>query len=159
VALAPLRDPALVPSAVAQALRMREQPGVPLVDTLVSSLEGKRAAVLLDNAEHVLSGASQVAARLRDADGPTVVLTSRERLQHQVQRVWPVPQRSDRDGSPFSTARARQLDPAFVLSAAAEELCRRLDQLPLALELAAARTLLFSPEQLLERLSERLDLL
>jgi predicted ATPase/class 3 adenylate cyclase len=159
VALAPLRDPALVPSAIAQALQVREQPGVPLVETLVSHLRGKRAVVLLDGAEHVLPGVVQAAARLRDADGPTTLVTSRERLQLQGEHVWPVPPLSERDGSVLFVARARQLDPAFAPSAAAEELCRRLDQLPLALELAAARTVLFSPEQLLERVPQWLDLL
>jgi predicted ATPase len=159
VSLAPLRDASLVPSAVAEGLSVQEQPGVSLLETLVGSVQGKRAAVLLDNAEHVLAGVAQVAVRLRDADGPTVLVTSRERMQLQGEHVWPVPPLRDRDGVVLFATRARQLDPSFAPSAAVEELCRRLDQLPLAIELAAARTVLFTPEQLLERLSERLDLL
>ena len=159
VPLAPLRDTALVPSAVAQALQLREQPGAPLIEALVTCLRGQRAAVLLDNAEHVLSGVANVAARLLEAAGPTVLVTSRERLQLQGEHAWPVPPLSERDSIDLFAARARQLDSTFAPTAAAEELCRRLDQLPLALELAAARTALFSPEQLLERVAQRLDLL
>src|SRR5207244_1792437 len=69
-----------------------------------------------------------------------------------------VPSLSPQDGTELFVTRARQIDASFVETNAVGELCRRLDDLPLALELAAARTVVFSPEQLLERLAERLDL-
>jgi len=80
-------------------------------------------------------------------------------LRVQGEQTYPVPPLAEGDGEALFSARARAVDPSFTASEAVGELCLRLDELPLALELAAARTALFSPEQLLERLSERLDLL
>jgi predicted ATPase/class 3 adenylate cyclase len=159
VPLAPVRDPALVATAVAQALEVKEQPGRPLADTLAGSLAGMRALVLLDNAEHLLPAVARDIARLRDANGSTVLVTSRERLRIQGEHVFAVPSMSPRDGVALFLARAAQLGAEPAPAGAIEKLCERLDELPLALELAAARTRLFSPEQLLERLGQRLDLL
>ena len=88
-----------------------------------------------------------------------LLVTSRERLRVQGEQTYPVPPLAERDGAALFMARARAVDPSFTASDAVSELCLRLDELPLALELAAARTALFSPKQLLERLSQRLDLL
>jgi predicted ATPase/class 3 adenylate cyclase len=159
VALAPLRDSSLLLSAVAQALEVQEQPGRELEETLTGALAGKRALILLDNAEHLLPGAAAEIAPLIGTNGPTLLVTSRERLQLQGEQLYPVPALAEQDGIDLFLARARALEPAFEASDLIRELCSRLDNLPLALELAAARTLLFSPAQLLERLSQRLDLL
>jgi predicted ATPase len=86
-------------------------------------------------------------------------MTSRERLQLAGEHVYAVPPLEHDDGVALFTASARALDPSFRPTREVEELCERLDRLPLALELAAARTVLFTPEQLLERLGQRLDLL
>jgi predicted ATPase len=88
-----------------------------------------------------------------------VVVTSRERLQLQGEQVYPVPTLTEDDGIELFLARARALEPDVDANGSAAELCARLDNLPLALELAAARTTLFSAEQLVARLSQRLDLL
>jgi predicted ATPase len=159
VALAQLRDPALLLAALAQALEMKEQPGHSLADTLLARLSGDRRLVLLDNAEHLLPQAAHDVAVLREASGVALLVTSRERLQVQGEHVWAVPPLDQHDGETLFTTRARALDPSFTALPEVRELCSRLDNLPLALELAAARTLLFTPAQLLERLGQRLDLL
>ena len=159
VPLAPLRDSSLLLSAVAHAVGVQEQPGRELEETLAAELAGKRALILLDNAEHLLPGGAAEIAPLVAMNGPTLLVTSRERLQLQGEQLYPVPTLAEQDGIDLFLARARALEPAFETNGLVRELCSRLDNLPLALELAAARTLLFSPAQLLERLSQRLDLL
>ena len=158
-ALAPLRDPTLVLTTLMQALAVKEQPGQPLFETLATALAGKRSLLLLDNVEHLLPDAAADVARLRDLGGPTVLVTTRERLQVEGEHTWPVPSLGDEDGVTLFVVRAQALEPSFVATPSVAELCERLDNLPLALELAAARTVVFSPEQLLERLGQRLDLL
>ena len=159
VSLAPLRDAHLLVSSLADALQVEEQPGRELAESLAERLDGKRVLLLLDNAEHLLPAVAHEIASLRDAQGPTILVTSRERLQLQGEHVYAVPTLTDDDGVELFMTRARALEPALQTSSAVVELCVRLDNLPLALELAAARTVVFSPEQLLERLSQRLDLL
>ncbi len=159
VSLAPLRDPTHVASALARALEVKEEPGRELIESLRSRLAGKRALLLLDNLEHLLPAAASTVAAVRDAGGPTVLVTSRERVQLQGEQTYAVPSLSGSDGIELFVARARQVSNTFVPTPAVAQLCARLDDLPLALELAAARTAVFSPEQLIERLSQRLDLL
>ena len=159
VPLASLQDPSLAPLAVAEALELRADLGVEAGDRVSAGLSGKRLLLLLDNAEHLLPAIGGLIAELAAIEGPDVVVTSRERLQLQGEHGYPVPAMESEDGIELFAARARQIDPHFVASRAVADLCARLDQLPLALELAAARTSIFSPEQLLERLGERLDLL
>jgi predicted ATPase len=159
VSLAPLRNPALVLSAVAQSLDVREEAGRDLATTLADGLTGKRLLLLLDNAEHLLPTASAAVAALSEVQGPSLLVTSRERLQLGGEQLYPVPSLIDQDAVALFTARARQLDPGFTSTPAVASLCQRVDNLPLPIELAAARTGLFSPEQLLERIGERLDLL
>jgi predicted ATPase/class 3 adenylate cyclase len=159
VSLAPLRDPSLLLPAVAQTLGVGEEPGTLLAETLSRTLGGKQALLLLDNAEHLLPAAAQEIAALSTALGPVLLVTTRERLQLQGEQLYPVPTLRESEGVELFLARARALDPGFASNGAVGELCSRLDHLPLALELAAARTPLFTPEQLLGRLSERLDLL
>ena len=159
VPLAALRDPGLVLRHAAQTLDIVEQPDRPLEDLMTEMLHGKRMLLLLDNAEHLLPAAADAIAVLRDLDGPKVVVTSRERLQLSGEHVYPVPQLSPPEGLDLFEARAGAIDPAFQADASVEELCRRLDNLPLAIELAAARTAVLQPQQILERLGSRLDLL
>ena len=159
VPLASLRDRALVLLTVAGVLGVREEPGSDLGQTLARELDGKRLLVLLDNAEHLLPDIAEAIATLRDLDGSTVLVTSRERLRLDGEHVYPTASLEERDGIALFVARARALDPDFMWTRGVDALCKRLDQLPLAIELAAARTTLFSPEQLVERLDQRLDLL
>ena len=159
VPLASLQDFALVPLSIAEALQLRADPDVEANDRLSAGLRGKRLLLLLDNAEHLLPAIAGTIADLSAIEGPVVVVTSRERLQLQGEHVYPVPSMESSDGVELFVTRARQLDPSFVMSDVVADLCDRLDELPLALELAAARTTLFTPEQLLARLGDRLDLL
>jgi predicted ATPase/class 3 adenylate cyclase len=158
VPLAPLRDPSLVLSAVASALELSEQPGQDLRETLVAGLGEKQPLLVLDSLEHLLPGAADQIGAFA-AMHATLLVTSRERLQLQAERVYPVPTLNEREGVELFLSRARALDPDFRANGSVARLCGRLDNLPLALELAAARTVLFSTDQLLERLSQRLDLL
>ncbi len=158
VSLAALRDPALALDAVAKALDVRERPSFTVEETLVDALAAKRALLLIDNAEHLLPHVANHIARLRGSDGPKLLVTSRERLQLQGEHAWMVPSLDDHDGTALFTARARALRPAFTETPAITQLCARLDNLPLALELAAARIPIFSPDQLLERLGKGVDL-
>jgi predicted ATPase len=159
VPLAPLRDPDLVLPSLARALALAEEPDTPLEETLVAHLSGKSLLLLLDNAEHLLPPAAERIAALRATNGSCVLVTSRERLRIGGEQTWPVPPLVEDDGTALFVARARAIDPTFAPSQAVDELCARLDELPLAIELAAARTAVFSAEQLLGRLSQRLDLL
>jgi predicted ATPase/class 3 adenylate cyclase len=151
IPLAPLRNPALVLVAAAQTLGSK--------NGLAEHIADKSMLCLFDNFEQVVEAASELAALVSACPHLDVLVTSRERLRIGVERNYPVPPLVEEDGEALFTARARAVDPAFVASDAVHELCLRLDELPLALELAAARTAIFSPEQLLEKLSQRLDLL
>ena len=160
VGLAPLTDAALVLPAVADVLRVREGEDVPLREALVERMTGRSLLVLLDNAEHLLPDlAAELADLLAAAEGLTVLVTSRERLQLTAERVIVVDPLSQEDGQSFFRARAAAHGVAIEESEELARLCERLDRLPLALQLAAARARTFSVEQLLDRLTSRLDLL
>ena len=126
---------------------------------LAEHISDKSMLCLFDNFEQVVDAGAELAGLLASCPNLEVLVTSRERLRVQGEQTYPVPPLAESDGVALFGARARAVDPAFTSDEDVEELCLRLDELPLALELAAARTALFSPGQLLERLSERLDLL
>jgi predicted ATPase/class 3 adenylate cyclase len=151
VPLAPLRDPALVLDTAAQVVGSS--------NGLSEHVADKRMLCLFDNFEQVVAAGGELADLLAACPNLELLVTSRERLRVRGEQTYPVPPLAESDGTALFVARARAVDPSFTGSTAVEELCLRLDELPLALELAAARTALFSPEQLLERLSQRLDLL
>jgi len=151
VPLAPLRDPALVLATAAQVLGSK--------NGLAEHIADKSLLCLFDNFEHVVEAATDLAALAGACPNLAILVTSRERLRVSGEQTYPVPQLAEADGEALFLTRARAIDPSFVPSAAVRELCLRLDELPLAIELAAARTALFSPEQLLDKLSQRLDLL
>ncbi|MGZ4373150.1 MAG: ATP-binding protein, partial [Gaiellaceae bacterium] len=151
VPLAPLRDPNLVLESAAQVLGSR--------NGLVDHIADRQLLCLFDNFEQVVEAGAGLADLLTSCPNLKFVVTSRERLRVRGEQTYPVPPLAEDDAEAFFVARARAVDPSFTESEAVTELCVRLDQLPLALELAAARTALLSPKQLLERLSQRLDLL
>jgi predicted ATPase/class 3 adenylate cyclase len=151
VPLAPLRDPALVLETAAQV--------VGSTNGLAEHIADKELLLLFDNFEHVVQAGAGLADLLAACPKLELLVTSRERLRVRGEQTYPVPPLAESDGVALFVARARAVDPSFTESGAVKELCARLDELPLALELAAARTALFSPEHLLERLSQRLDLL
>ena len=160
VPLADLSHRDLVLPRIALALDVPEEAGSPLIETLTRRLGGKRALVLLDNAEHLLPEiATDVAALLSRAAGPTLLVTSRERLHVAAEHEYAVAAMEDDDAVELFVSRAAACGVEIHPGPLVSEICERLDRLPLALQLAAPRLNLFSPAQLLERLSSRLDLL
>jgi predicted ATPase/class 3 adenylate cyclase len=151
VPLAALRDPELVLAAAAQALGVE--------GSLAEYVGDKSLLLLLDNFEHLVDAAAGVAGLLAACPNLELLVTSREVLRLPGEQVYPVPPLAPEDGTELFLARARAADPGFAATTAVPELCARLEHLPLALELAAARVRVLSPDQLLERLSGRLDLL
>ena len=177
VDLSPLSDPGLVASSIAQALGVVEAPGGSLIDALVRYLSDKHLLLVLDNFEHLLEGAPLVSVLLAASPGLKVLATSRAPLRLSLEREYAVeplevpsptslPPPSELARVPAVTLfvdRARQAKPAFELTSenarAVAEVCRRLDGLPLALELAAARVKLLTPRAIVERLDHSLRML
>ena len=173
--LAPVQDPALVAAVVAGVLGVREQPGVPLAEVLARALSRRQLLLVLDNCEHVIGAAAELCAGLLAAcDDVRVLATSREPLRIAGEaryRLGPLslPDGGDRAGAGGSEAvalfadRARQVDPGFVLDEATgpavARLVARLDGMPLAIELAAARVEALGVGQLADRLDDRFGLL
>jgi predicted ATPase/class 3 adenylate cyclase len=160
VALAPLRDAEYVTTEIAQALELRDHPGEDLTATVAEALLGKKTLLVVDNVEHLLPGAARHFAELLGIC-PTLrlIVTSRERLRISHETVWPVPGLAADEGEQLFVQRARAAGVEVDSDETVVELCARLDGLPLAIELAAARTTMFSPAAILERLDGRLDLL
>lgn len=176
VELGELRDPTLVSNAVLSALRLRDQTATEPVALLRSYLDDKVLLLVVDNCEHLLDAAATLVGDvIRAAPGVRVIATSREPLSAAGEHVLPVPPlplpttteplaalRQNEAVSLF-VERATAASGSFQLTAANRgavvELCRRLDGLPLAIELAAVRTRALSPEQIRDRLSDRFDLL
>jgi predicted ATPase/DNA-binding SARP family transcriptional activator len=151
VSLAAVTDPDLVPAAIMDSLGARGE--------LREHLTGKRALLLLDNLEQVLGAAPLIADLLGSLPELRVIATSRERLAVSFEQEYPVPPLDEAAAEELFVSRARQLKPDFGPDEAVGEICRRLDRLPLALELASTRVKLMSTTQMLTRLQRRLDLL
>lgn len=152
--LASLRDPGLVLPTIAQTLSVREEPDRSALETLASQLQGKRMLLLLDNVEHLLACAPKLSQLLARCPGLTLVVTSRERPRLQGELAYELPPLAEEESLLLFCERAR-VSPSEPIRA----LCERLEGLPLAIELAAARMRILSPEQLAARLAQRLDLL
>jgi predicted ATPase/DNA-binding XRE family transcriptional regulator len=171
VSLAPLRDPELVPSVLAETLGVKDVADRSLQDALKRHLQGKELLLLVDNMEHLLPAVPVVADLVEGCPRLTVLATSRAPLRLSAEQQFPVSplplgEAASPAGSPavqLYLERARAVAPAFELTdasaGAVARICRRLDGLPLAIELAAARIKLFTPQALLERLDRRLQLL
>jgi len=179
--LAGLADPALVAPAMAEQLGVRDQRTDAAVDAVIHALDERlrdgALLLVLDNCEHVVDAAARVVeALLRGCPRLQVLATSREPLGLAGERAWLVPPLSlpARDAAPLAKAttfdairlfveRAQDAQPAFVLDASnagtIAEICRRLDGLPLAIELAAARVRVLAPDQILARLHDSFRLL
>jgi predicted ATPase len=159
VALAPLRDVAAAEAEIAKVLGIEDDPSLNLGTSVERRLRGRRTLLLLDNAEHLLPAlGDRVAALVESAPTLVLLVTSRERLSLASERTFDVPVMSPDDAETFFLARAHAVGSAVEPSEALTSLLDRLDRLPLALQLAAARLRLFSVTQLHERLSARLDL-
>ncbi|HEX8693340.1 MAG TPA: BTAD domain-containing putative transcriptional regulator [Longimicrobium sp.] len=177
VELAPVQSPDLIPRQVAAALGVREEGGRPLVDVLLEVLRERSVLVVLDNCEHLVEACARLAELLlRGCPGVKVLATSREALGVAGERAWLVPGLAlpGGEGAGLEDAagaaavrlfveRARDSAPDFRLTAAnvpaVARICQRLDGLPLAIELAAARVRVLTPEQIAERLGDAFRLL
>jgi predicted ATPase len=145
VGLSPVRDPALVVDTIAKTLGAKQE--------LPAHIGDKHLLLVLDNLEHVIGSAVEVAAVLRACPNLCVLATSREVLRIDGETVYPVPALAEPEAVELFCARARIEPDETVI-----ELCGRLDNLPLAIELAAARVSVLAPGQILDRISQRLDL-
>ena len=154
-----------MPVTVARALDLADQPGRSTFDTVTSFIGDRRILVVLDNCEHLLDGcAPRIVALLGICTGLTMLATSREPIGVPGEVTWRVPSLSLADEAvELFTDRARRVRPDFALSddnsAAVREICRRLDGMPLAIELAAARVRALSPNDILDGLQDRFRLL
>jgi len=187
VELAPISDADLILQAVARGLGIRDDPGRPLVDTVIDFLRTKSLLLLLDNCEHLIGTVAELAEQvLANCPGVSLVATSREALGVDGERVFQTPSlglpdvvvEADRhpdagdawfaevrsaDAVRLFVDRATAVSPSFVLTPAdapaVVEICRRLDGIPLAIELAAARVPLLSVQEIAVRLGDRFRLL
>jgi predicted ATPase/DNA-binding SARP family transcriptional activator len=164
VALAPVADAELVVPTIAHTFGIRETGAQTLSAALTAALvDAKPIIVVLDNCEHVLDAAPALAQLLAAAPGLTVLATSREPLHLAGERVYAVPPLRTEEAMQLFAERAEAVKPDFQMTPANEPavagICLRLDGLPLAIELAAARIPLFPPQALLARLDQRLPLL
>jgi predicted ATPase/class 3 adenylate cyclase len=151
IPLAALREPELVLETAAQVVGSK--------NGLAEHIADKSMLLLFDNFEQVVEAASDVASLLVSCPQLDLIVTSREPLHVRGEQEYPVPPLVHEEGVGFFLARARAVKPDFESGEAVSEICRRLDDLPLALELAAARVKALSSEQILERLEQRLPLL
>jgi predicted ATPase/DNA-binding CsgD family transcriptional regulator len=176
VDFSPVREPELVPGAIAQALLIREAPDRPLLESLKASLRHRRILLVLDNFEQLLPASTALAELLASCRGLKALVTSRSALQLRWEHLLPLlPLELPARGRPLTPAelarypaivlfveQARAVHPLFRLAShnawAVAEICARLDGLPLAIELAAAHSYALSPPEILERLHRRLDL-
>lgn len=173
VPLGEISDAALVPSSIAHALGVRDLGTAPLGHRVIGAIGARQLLLVLDNFEHVLAAAPFAATLLAACSGITLLATSRSPLDVQGEQVFPVPplvtplhlapDAAESAAVRLFVSRARAARPSFTLDdeslSAVVEICRRLDGLPLALELAAARAKLLSPRAILSRLEQRFDLL
>jgi predicted ATPase/class 3 adenylate cyclase/Tfp pilus assembly protein PilF len=151
VALDQISEPDLVEPTIAQAIGAR--------DDLAGYLRDRRALLLLDNVEQVLGCAPRLAELVAASPKLKLLATSREPLRLAVEQQYPVPPLPEDDAMALFGERARAVRPGFAANGAVADICRRLDGLPLAIELAAARVKVLPPEALLARLEQRLPLL
>jgi predicted ATPase/DNA-binding CsgD family transcriptional regulator len=176
VDLAPLNDPDLVAMSIASVLGIREVVDQPLADRLRAALAAQRLLLILDNFEHLLPAAPLIGTLLAAESRSKVLVTSRERLHIYGEHICPVePLRtptadaespldlSNNEAAHLFVERARAVKPDFALTEfnapAVAEICRRLDGLPLAIELASAWTRILTPAAMLKRLEKRLGIL
>ena len=177
IQLAPVAKPELLLPAVATALLVREEPGTPLLDSIIAQFRPREALLILDNCEHLLGPVADVAAALLSGcPAVRVIATSQSRLRAGGEVTWPVPPLSvpapqarelrtvlAAESVQLFCDRAAQARLGFALTgdnaAAVSEICRRLDGIPLAVELAAARVSALTPGQISARFDDRFRLL
>jgi predicted ATPase/class 3 adenylate cyclase len=168
--LAAVTDPAAVPDAVAAVLGITQQAGKTVSESVAAALEGRLRLLVFDNCEHVLDAAGDlIEAILAHSATVQILATSREGLGIPDEQLWPVPSLDVGAGTDSAAAdlfvdRARSVAPRFSIANADEagavvEICRRLDGIPLAIELAASRMASMTPVEVRDRLDQRFRLL
>ena len=182
VELAPIADPAYIISTIASIFKLREAPGVSLSDTLVDYMRGKQLLLIIDNCEHLVEACANLTDHLlHSCPNLKIIASSREALGIDGETIYRVPSLSlpqdfritkgqgdfrslmDYEAIRLFIERATKAEPRFQLTGhnafSVAQICSRLDGIPLAIELAAARVKLFTPEQIAERLDDRFKLL
>jgi predicted ATPase/class 3 adenylate cyclase len=162
VGLAGITEPSLVIPTIAQALGVKESGGTSPEEALDRFLHDRELVLILDNLEHLLDAAPQISDLVLGAPSVKAILSSRAPLRISVEREYPVPELAEHDAVALFSERALSIKPDFRLNGdapAVAQICSRLDGLPLAIELAAARAKVLSPVALLERLDQRLPVL
>jgi predicted ATPase len=168
--LAAVTDPAAVPDAVAAVLGITQQPGKTVSESVAAALEGRVRLLVFDNCEHVLDAAADLIEAILVASATTkMVATSREGLGIADERLWPVPSLDvgagvDSAAVALFVERAQHVSPRFTVGDAGEagavvEICRRLDGIPLAIQLAASRMAAMTASEVRDRLDHRFRLL
>jgi predicted ATPase len=165
--LAAVTDPAAVPDAVAAVLGITQQPGKSVAESVAAALEGRVRLLVFDNCEHVLDAAADLIEAILAASATTkIVATSREGLGIADERLWPVPSLDvgagvDSASVALFVERAQNVSPRFTVgdADAVVEICRRLDGIPLAIELAASRMASMTASEVRDRLDQRFRLL
>jgi predicted ATPase/class 3 adenylate cyclase/Tfp pilus assembly protein PilF len=162
VLLAPVTDPEVVPLELARVLEIEETPTQPIIEALKAGLAGRCTLILFDNFEHVGAAAYLLAELLAACPRLKLLVTSREALRIAAERQYPVPPLAESEAVMLFVERARAVRPDFELTdetgPVVAEICKRLDGLPLAVELAAAWSKVLPPAALLRRLERRLEL-
>jgi predicted ATPase len=164
VELAPVADAALVAGTIAMALGAVQQLNETALETLLRHLKQKQVLLLIDNSEHLIDEVARIAdTLLRERSQVKLLATSRELLRVAGERVYPMPALDDSSAATLFEKRARAVDPFFALAdrdaAIVAEICRRLDGMPLAIELAAARVRTLALPQLARKLDDRFAIL
>jgi predicted ATPase/class 3 adenylate cyclase len=163
VDLSAVSDPALVPAAVARALKVPEAPGRPVLEAVKDHLRDQELLLVVDNFEQVAAAGPVVEELLTSAPRVKVLVTSRVVLALRGEQEYDVPALSRAEAVRLFTERAQAVRPGFRVTddnaGAVAEITARLDGLPLAIELAATRTKVLTPEQMLPRLRQRLSIL
>ena len=162
--LAPISDPTFIISTIASVFDIREVQNIPLMQLVIDFLRAKELLLVLDNCEHLVESSAQMADQLLHVcPNLKIIASSREALGIDGETVYRVPSLKDDEATGLFLERATKAEPRFHITdenaSFVAQICSRLDGIPLAIELAAARVKLFTPEQIAQRLDDRFKLL
>jgi len=164
VELAPISDPAFIVAAIASVFEVRELQNIPLIQLLLDYLRAKYLLLVIDNCEHIVEASAEIVDQiLHTCPNLKIIASSREALSIDGETIYRVPPLKDDEATRLFVERATKADSRFHLTehnaSSIAQICTRLDGIPLAIELAAARVKLFTPEQIAARLDDRFKLL
>jgi len=160
VELAPLSDPDLIGQQILDAMGVRELAAEDVLRVVIHSIRDRRTLLVLDNCEHLVDACAVVAEEiLRSCPDTTIVTTTREALGVRGEQTWLVPPLSVEDAVQLFTERAKLVSPSFAPNEMVAQICQRLDGIPLAIELAAARVKVLTVDEIAARLDDAFRLL